>query len=78
MSNEAQDEHRDDQLSEVFALLTGKLEDAASFAADGQGRRQHDELLRLASQITELANEVATIAGAIEALLTTLDTGVVE
>ena len=78
MSKEAEDEHRAEQLSAVFALLTGKLEDAASFAADGQGRRPHDELQRYASQIAELANEAATIAGAIAVLLTKPDTGLTE
>ena len=69
MSDEAEDEHRAEQLSAVFALLTGKLEDAAALAADGQGRRPEDELLRYASQITELASEAATIAGGIAVLL---------
>ena len=70
MSNEAEDEHRAEQLSAVFALLTGKLEDAATIAADGQGPHPDADLLGYASQITELANEAATIAGAIAALLT--------
>ena len=69
MSNEAEDEHRAEQLSAVFALLTAKLEDAATLAADGQGRRPEDELLHYASQIAELATEAATIAGAVAALL---------
>lgn len=69
MSIEAEDEHRAKQLYAVFALLTGKLENAASLAADGQGRRPEDELLRLVSQVTELANETATIASALSALL---------
>ena len=69
MSNEAEDEHRTEQLSAVFALLTGKLEDAASLGADGQGRHPEDELLHYASQITELASEAATIASAVAALL---------
>ena len=69
MSNEAEDEHRAEQLSAVFALLTAKLEDAATLAADGQGRHPDDELLSYASQITDLATEAATIAGAVTALL---------
>ena len=75
MSDEAEDEHRADRLSAVFALLTGKLEDAATIAADGQGPHPNAELLNYASQITELASEAATIAGAIAALLTRPGTG---
>ena len=70
MSSEAEDEHRADQLSAVFALLTGKLEDAATLAAVGQGWHPVDELLSYASQIAELTNEAATIASALAALLT--------
>ena len=69
MSDEAEDEHRAQQLSAVFAILTGKLEDAATLAANGQGRHPEDELLVCASQIADLANEAATIAGAVAALL---------
>ena len=69
MSNEAEDEHRTEQLSAVFALLTGKLEDAATFAADGQGKHPDDELLSYASQIAKLASEAATLASALAALL---------
>ena len=69
MSIEAEDEHRAEQLSAVFALLTGKLEDAATFAADGQGRHSDAELLSYAGHVAELASEAATIAGAVSALL---------
>ena len=78
MSNEAEDEHRTEQLSAVFALLTGKLEDAASFAADGQGQHPDAELLSYASQIAELANEAATIASAVAALLNLRQNGPAE
>lgn len=71
MSDEAQNEERANRLSAVFALLTGKLEDAATMAADGQGQRHEDELLDHAKQIAELANEAATIAGAVASLLVT-------
>ena len=69
MSIEAEDEHRAKQLSAVFALLTGKLEDAATFAAHGQGRHSDAELLSYASHVAELANEAATIAAAVGGLL---------
>ena len=75
MSSEAKDEHRADQLSAVFAILTGKLEDTAALAADGQGRHPVDELLGYANQIAELAHEAATAAGAIAALLAKPETG---
>ena len=78
MSSEAEDEHGADQLSAVFALLTGKLEDATTLAADGQGRHPEDELLGYASQIRELANEAATFAGALAALLAKPKTGLTE
>lgn len=52
MSNKAEDEHRADQFSGVFAILIGKLENAVTLAADGQGRQPHDELLSNASKIT--------------------------
>jgi hypothetical protein len=69
------DEHRAGQLSAVFALLTGKLEDAAAIAADGQGRVPEDILLRSASEIAALALEASTIAGAIAALLANPESG---
>ena len=69
MGNEAEDEHRAQQISAVFARLTGKLEDAATLAADGQGRHPADELKGYANEIAELATEAATIAGAVAALL---------
>ena len=69
MSIDAEDEHRAEQLSAVFALLTGKLEDAATFSADGQGRLSDAELLSYANHVAELASEAATIAGAVSALL---------
>lgn len=75
MNNKTKDEHRAEQLSALFALLTGKLEDAATLAADGQGRHPDDELLNYATRIAELANESATIAGALAALLAIPETG---
>ena len=69
MSNEIEDQHRAEQLSAVFALLTGKLEDSATLAADGQGRHPDVDLFRYASQIAELATEAATIAGVVADLL---------
>lgn len=69
MSDEAEDEDPADQLSAAFALSTGKLEDAATLGADGQGRHPDAELLGYASRITGLATEAATIASVVATLL---------
>ena len=78
MSIEAEDEHRAEQLSAVFALLTGKLEDAATFAANGQSRHSDAELLSYANHVAELASEAATIASAVAALLSPSQSGAAE
>ena len=72
MTDEAAREHRCEQISGVFALLTAKLEDAATLAVDCQGGRSDEQLLDVARQIAELAGETATIAGALAALLSRL------
>lgn len=69
MSDEADNEHRSEQIARTFALLTAKLEDAAALAVDGQGPQTDERLRDLALQIAELAGEAATIAGALAALL---------
>ena len=69
MDDEARDEERADRLSQLFALLTCKLEDAAGLAAECQGRRPEPELIEGASRIAELAGEVATISAAVAVLL---------
>ena len=69
MNDEAEREHRGDQIARAFALLTGKLEDAAALAVEGQGKRSEEELEKLSQQIAELAGEVATVAGALGALM---------
>ena len=56
-------------VGEWIYLRNRKLEDAATLAADGQGRHSDNELLGYARQIAELANEAATIAGAVAAAL---------
>lgn len=69
MSNEADQEHRSEQIARTFALLTAKLEDAAALAVDGQAPAADEPLNSLALQIAELAGEAATIAGILAALL---------
>lgn len=69
MTNEAEKEHRSEQLARTFALLTAKLEDATTLAVDGQAPLADKELRELALRIAELAGEAATIAGALGVLL---------
>lgn len=69
MCDEADEEVRAEHLSAVFALLTGKLEDAATLAVDGQCRHSDHALHGYANQIAELAKETATIAGVLAVLL---------
>jgi hypothetical protein len=69
MNEEARAEERTERLSQLFALLTCKLEDAAGIAAECQGRRPEAELIEGASRIAELTGEVATIAAAVAVLL---------
>lgn len=69
MSDEVQDQDHAERISAVFALLTAKLEDAATLAVDGQGRRPDELLLSCADQIATLTSEACTIAGALAALL---------
>lgn len=69
MTNAAEQEHGREMISRAFALLTAKLEDAATLAAEGQGPQTDEQLLDIAQQIADLAGEAATIAGALTALL---------
>lgn len=69
MTDEAALEHRREQISRTFALLTAKLEDAATLAVEGQGPQPDDALHVLARQVADLAGESATIAVALAALL---------
>lgn len=69
MNDEAEREHRSDQIARAFGLLTAGLEDAAALAVEGQGRHSEQGLKKLAEQISQLAGEVATGAGALGVLL---------
>lgn len=71
MTDEADSEHRSEQISRTFALLTGKLEDAAALAVEGQGRGPEEKLMALSAQIAQLSGEAATIAETLAVLLTT-------
>lgn len=69
MVEEARDEYRAERISAVFTLLTGKLEDAAQSAVDGQGRHADDQLRACAEDIAVLSSEVAIIANVLVGLL---------
>lgn len=71
MSDEADREHRSEQIARTFALLTAKLEDAAALAAEGQGPRTDDQLRTLTQQIAELSGEATTVAAAMACLIMT-------
>jgi len=67
-----QDEHdieRRDCICRLFAVLTARLEDAATLAAEGQGRKVSAEAsVELAAQIQEIAAQCMAITEAIELL----------
>ena len=67
-----QDEHeseRRDCIRRLVAVLTARLEDAATLAADGQGRDVSAETsMQLAAQIQEIAAHCAALTEAIELL----------
>ena len=71
MDDDARDEERAERLSQLFALLTCKLEDAAGIAAERQGRRPEGEFMDGATRVAELSGEVATIAATVALLLAT-------
>jgi len=67
-----QDEHdieRRDGIRRLFAVLTARLEDAATLAAEGQGREVSAETsAELAAQIQEIAGHCMAITEALELL----------
>ena len=64
----ARDE-RADLISRLFALLTARLEDAATIAAEGQGRGSREEQHQGAQQLASQIDEAATVNQAILALI---------
>ena len=69
MVEKASDEDRAERISAVFSLLTGKLEDAALLAAEGQGSLRDGLLRTYAEGVAALGSEAAIIASALVALL---------
>ena len=57
------DKERRELIRKLFAIITGKLEDAAGAAAEGQGANlDHQQILQLSSQICSASEEVAILA----------------
>lgn len=69
MADRNDSEERAGVISRLFALLTAKLEDAATVASDCQGTRSGRDYLKGAQSIIEFAAEVTTIALALELLI---------
>lgn len=59
---------RADLISRLFALLTARLEDAATIAAECQGRGYGEDHPQRAQQLASLIDEAATVNQAILAL----------
>ena len=58
-----------DLIARMYALLTGKLEDAATIAAECQARLSRKELRDRAADLEDLITEANTIAAGASALL---------
>lgn len=64
-------ENRAELISRMFALLTAKLEDAATIAAECQSRLPPEKLRAEAAKVQDLVSETATVTAAVSALLGT-------
>lgn len=62
-------ENRVELISRMFALLTAKLEDAATICAECQGRLPPEQLREGATKVEDLVSQTATVAAAVTALL---------
>jgi hypothetical protein len=69
MDDSEMQEERADLISRMFALITAKLEDAATIAVECQGRRANEELCNNAMKIQDLCAEATTVTEAVTALL---------
>lgn len=67
--DEEQQRERADLISRMFALITAKLEDAATIAAECQRRRTREELRDNAMKLHELCTEATSITEAVTVLL---------
>lgn len=68
--DQEEQERRAELISRMFALITAKLEDAATIAVDCQGRVPTEELRDSTGELKDLATECATVVEAADALLT--------
>jgi len=62
-------QERAELLSGMFALITVKLEDAATIAVDCQGRVPPEDLLEHGQKLRELITETSTVLDAALALI---------
>lgn len=60
---------RAELISRMFALVTAKLEDGATIAAESQRRLPTEELRASAAKLRGLAHEIMTIADGIGSLV---------
>ena len=65
---EAQEE-RAELISRTFALITAKCEDAATLAAESQGRQPSEVLRENAEKLRDLTSEISTVIDRITELL---------
>jgi hypothetical protein len=64
------EEERGELISRMFAMMTAELEDAAGWAAEGQGIRRSNEVrLQLAERISSAVQKVDVIATATTTIL---------
>jgi len=69
MEEQEDQQRRSDLISGLFVLLTAKMEDAATIAADCQAARPSSQLLEGAGKIADLSREAMTVAAAVSAIL---------
>ena len=69
MDDAEDQENRAELISRMFALLTAKLEDAATIAAQCQARLPPEQLRDTAAELEHLVSQTATVAAAVSALL---------
>ena len=69
MVDREQEEGRAELVSRLFTLLTSRLEDGATIAADCQGARPAQELTQGAERLRDIAQDASTVAEAIVELV---------
>ena len=67
---DGQADDRSNLIGRLFALATARCEDAATTAMECQGRRSQEQWIDGAGELIALADELATVGRAVEALLT--------